>query len=109
MPPQVIKQLRLQKQYLKHIPSLFKVTGDLPSAINEARWLGEHVEQQIPSSDPGARKLALQNLCKRRENHEPLQYILGSQPFGELSIKCEPGVLIPRYVFTSSHLSKHLF
>jgi HemK-like putative methylase len=27
----------------------------------------------------------------------PLQYILGSQPFGELDIKCIPGVLIPRW------------
>lgn len=26
----------------------------------------------------------------------PLQYILGSQPFGPLDIKCRPGVLIPR-------------
>lgn len=28
---------------------------------------------------------------------EPLQYILGSQPFGSLEIRCEPGVLIPRW------------
>lgn len=34
---------------------------------------------------------------KRRGQLEPLQYILGSQPFGPLDIKCEPGVLIPRW------------
>lgn len=28
---------------------------------------------------------------------EPLQYILGTQPFGLLEILCEPGVLIPRW------------
>jgi hypothetical protein len=37
------------------------------------------------------------HLCKRRSRPEPLQYILGSQPFGPLDIKCRPGVLIPRY------------
>lgn len=26
----------------------------------------------------------------------PLQYVLGSQPFGSLDIKCRPGVLVPR-------------
>lgn len=34
--------------------------------------------------------------AKRRSNNEPLQYILGSQPFGPLDLKCMPGVLIPR-------------
>ena len=41
---------------------------------------------------------------KRREKGEPLQYILGTQPFGELEILCRPGVLIPRWeteVYTS--------
>ncbi|KAH3664223.1 hypothetical protein OGAPHI_004574 [Ogataea philodendri] len=33
---------------------------------------------------------------EERAKHVPLQYILGSQPFGELNIKCRPGVLIPR-------------
>jgi methylase of polypeptide subunit release factors len=27
-----------------------------------------------------------------------LQYILGTEFFGELEIKCRPGVLIPRWV-----------
>lgn len=33
----------------------------------------------------------------RRSRHEPLQYILGSQPFGPLDISCRKGVLIPRW------------
>lgn len=37
-------------------------------------------------------------LARRRARGEPLQYLLGSQPFGELDIKCGKGVLIPRYV-----------
>jgi len=38
----------------------------------------------------------LLQLCHRRGQGEPLQYLLGSQPFGSLDIKCAPGVLIPR-------------
>ncbi|KAK5694436.1 hypothetical protein LTR17_024812 [Elasticomyces elasticus] len=33
---------------------------------------------------------------RRRAHGEPLQYILGSTYFGNLKIKCRPGVLIPR-------------
>ncbi|KAI1360306.1 S-adenosyl-L-methionine-dependent methyltransferase [Xylaria arbuscula] len=35
-------------------------------------------------------------LVARRGAGEPLQYVLGSQPFGDLEILCEKGVLIPR-------------
>lgn len=37
------------------------------------------------------------NLVKKRSRGVPLQYILGSQPFGDLDILCRKGVLIPRY------------
>lgn len=40
------------------------------------------------------RKVA--SLCRRRARGEPLQYLLGSQPFGPLDIQCRRGVLIPR-------------
>lgn len=46
---------------------------------------------------PGWRNL-LQSYVRRRSKGEPLQYILGNQPFGEkLEILCEKGVLIPRW------------
>ncbi len=35
-------------------------------------------------------------LLKRRAAREPLQYILGRQPFRELDLEVRPGVLIPR-------------
>lgn len=35
-------------------------------------------------------------LLKRRAAREPLQYIIGRQPFRELDLEVEPGVLIPR-------------
>ncbi|KAG6831683.1 hypothetical protein H0H92_008326 [Tricholoma furcatifolium] len=55
-------------------------------AQNELRWLKSHAKS--PSQ--------LQNLVKRRVAGEPLQYILGSQPFGPLNLLTRPPVLIPR-------------
>ena len=39
---------------------------------------------------------AFRPLLRRRASREPLQYILGHQPFRELDLRVEPGVLIPR-------------
>ena len=39
---------------------------------------------------------AYRPLLKRRAAREPLQYILGRQPFRELDLEVAPGVLIPR-------------
>lgn len=45
----------------------------------------------------GASELdAFRPLLRRRANREPLQYILGRQPFRELDLEVGPGVLIPR-------------
>lgn len=41
---------------------------------------------------------AVRRLCRRRGRGEPLQYVLGNQPFGPLEILCKRGVLIPRCV-----------
>jgi methylase of polypeptide subunit release factors len=40
----------------------------------------------------------LRELVKKRASGSPLQYLLGSEYFGDLEIRCRPGVLIPRYV-----------
>ncbi|KAJ7772540.1 S-adenosyl-L-methionine-dependent methyltransferase [Mycena maculata] len=40
--------------------------------------------------------LSLEKMLARRIAGEPLQYILGEQPFGPLTIKLRPPVLIPR-------------
>jgi release factor glutamine methyltransferase len=39
---------------------------------------------------------AFRPLLRRRAAREPLQYILGRQPFRELNLEVRPGVLIPR-------------
>lgn len=82
------------------LPLVLRATGTLSSAIRELRWLSEHVQEQDkpPSLSKAQQKQQLLRLCKRRQRGEPLQYILGSQPFGDFNIKCRPGVLIPRHV-----------
>lgn len=54
--------------------------------MNELRW----IQNELPSSQ-------WRNAIVRRGQLEPLQYILGSQPFGPLDIKCRKNVLIPRW------------
>jgi HemK-like putative methylase len=91
------------------LPILLRECRDTQSAQNELRWLTEHAIalQSSPqtrkqrkfltniSSAPGWRT-ALRKLVWRRAKGEPLQYILGTQPFGDLDILCKRGVLIPR-------------
>ncbi|KAH6715020.1 S-adenosyl-L-methionine-dependent methyltransferase [Leptodontidium sp. MPI-SDFR-AT-0119] len=77
------------------LPLVLRGARTLESASNELRWLREHV-QSFKSTSPDENRQRLLRLCQRRSRGEPLQYILGSQPFGELDIKCRPGVLIPR-------------
>ena len=51
------------------------------------------------SGDEGlAKGELLRQLVQRRAKGCPLQYILGTEYFGELEIECKPGVLIPRCV-----------
>ncbi|CZT52347.1 uncharacterized protein RSE6_13665 [Rhynchosporium secalis] len=90
--PSIFKQAYSKSELL---PLILRGARTLDSSINELRWLKEHVQTLKPSS-PGKARLNLLKLCQRRSKGEPLQYILGSQPFGELDIKCRPGVLIPR-------------
>ncbi|KAH8587476.1 S-adenosyl-L-methionine-dependent methyltransferase [Bisporella sp. PMI_857] len=81
------------------LPLVLRGTRDIPSAIRELRWIVEHVQKICPATKPSKvieQKKLLLKLCRRRESSEPLQYILGSQPFGDLDIKCRRGVLIPR-------------
>ncbi|KAG9231887.1 HemK family methyltransferase [Amylocarpus encephaloides] len=79
------------------LPLILQGTRTLRSAINELRWIREHVEERTPAGLPeSVVRRTLLKCCQRRSRGEPLQYILGTQPFGELDILCRPGVLIPR-------------
>ena len=84
------------------LPLLLRTCRDLLSARNELRWLREHIlETTSPGFPPAARHQRLHKLCLQRSKGKPLQYILGSQPFGDLEILCEPGVLIPRFAISN--------
>jgi methylase of polypeptide subunit release factors len=72
---------------------LLPACRDLESAANELRWIREHVRDTKSPIPPGLR---VWNMVEERGKGIPLQYVLGSQPFGDLDIKCRPGVLIPR-------------
>lgn len=76
---------------------LLPVCRDLPSSLTELRWIQNHVDQNDQDSSRKCRRAAVLALCRRRGRGEPLQYVLGTQPFGPLDLVCRPGVLIPRY------------
>lgn len=80
---------RLVRQALSvspRLPPLLRASHSLQQARSELRW----IEKELPRSEW---VLAI----NRRARREPLQYILGTQPFGDLEIQCRPGVLIPRW------------
>lgn len=90
-----------------HLPVLLQECRDLSSATNELRWMKEALDEQYTkrlttnnsrcqAGIPRERETQLMRWVKRRARHEPLQYILGTTPFGELDLKCRPEVLIPR-------------
>ncbi|POS80644.1 HemK family methyltransferase [Diaporthe helianthi] len=81
-----------------HAATLLPACRDLPSTLNELRWIREHVEELQRGRPPSPIRTEhqLASLCRRRGKGEPLQYVLGSQPFGNLDLKCRTGVLIPR-------------
>ncbi|SPO00642.1 related to MTQ1 - putative methyltransferase [Cephalotrichum gorgonifer] len=86
--------LRAAHSTSPNLARLLPVCRDLESAENELRWLGEHASATAPTNRAAAHRLKA--MCERRRSGVPLQYILGSQPFGDLDIKCASGVLIPR-------------
>jgi hypothetical protein len=95
IPPTLLHHARCLDRLL---PSLLPVCRDLSSAQNELRWLGEHAAEVASKQGLGKEKSLLLGYVNRRARGEPLQYILGTEFFGELEIKCKPGVLIPRLV-----------
>ena len=79
------------------LPLLLRQCRTIPSAANELRWLRDHVQSSSHQTSADER---LRKLCRDRSRGNPLQYILGDQPFGDLSILCQRHVLIPRSVLS---------
>ncbi|KAH0024629.1 modification methylase HemK, partial [Aureobasidium melanogenum] len=94
--PRILHQARKVDPLL---PLVLQGTRDLASAKNELRWLKEYVlEQQQNKQGLGSYSIQqqLRKLCVDRARGKPLQYIMGTEYFGDLEIACKPGVLIPR-------------
>lgn len=90
------KEILRARAISSNLVSLLPVCRDLRSAQNELRWMRQHainVLQRARVDD----KRVLNDYVARRAQGEPLQYILGSEYFGDLEIRCRPGVLIPRW------------
>ncbi|KZT08367.1 S-adenosyl-L-methionine-dependent methyltransferase [Laetiporus sulphureus 93-53] len=62
-------------------------------AAQELRWMKDALRKH-PSSP--MRPRSLDSMLERRVKGEPLQYIIGTQPFGPLELLVRPPVLIPR-------------
>ena len=100
--PRLATSLLLKARKLNAlIPLLLRSCRDLESAQNELRWLRDHAVAATAKHPTNSHTQAtcqsrLRRLCEERSRGKPLQFILGSQPFGSLDILCRPGVLIPR-------------
>lgn len=80
----------LVRQVSRQDPLLALLVGVCRSesqAAQELRWLRQELR------DPAVVRWA----CAQRARQVPLQYVLGSQPFGGLELVCRPRVLIPRW------------
>jgi hypothetical protein len=107
IPNALLRQARAIDAFL---PALLAPCRDLHTAQNELRWLREHVNKIAKArrarGDILAKGAFLHQLVRERALGKPLQYILGTEHFGDLEIRCRPGALIPRWV--ASTLSRNL-
>lgn len=109
--PALIHHARRIDPYLAR---LLPACRDLSSAKLELKWLREHsLERVTRTIRPGLgsqlshkivqkqihhRQPLLAKLIKARSSGKPLQYVIGTEFFGDLEIQCREGVLIPRYL-----------
>lgn len=80
------RTVRQALKYDKLVVPLLRANLSVEQARQELRW----IQQELPKAEW---PLAVQ----KRALKVPLQYILQSQPFGPIDIKCREGVLIPRW------------
>ncbi|KAK9356715.1 S-adenosyl-L-methionine-dependent methyltransferase [Lipomyces doorenjongii] len=89
-----------------NLAQLLPEARTIATARTELRWITEYVEEKMTDQAGKGMKVSdsdfqdkISRLCYLRgQKGVPLQYLLGSQPFGDsLDIKCRRGVLIPRW------------
>lgn len=84
------KQSAKLRRIYEFLPQWVRTAGSVGNALMENRWIIQELKQLPPHSVEKAK-------FKRAVLQYPLQYILGTQPFGDLDIKCKRNVLIPRW------------
>ncbi|KAH7166029.1 S-adenosyl-L-methionine-dependent methyltransferase [Dactylonectria macrodidyma] len=89
LPPSLFRRAQ---RHSPHLATLLPACRNIESAHNELRWIKSHVSETCTHRKPER----LKELCRQRGKGVPLQYVLGSQPFGSLDLNCRRGVLIPR-------------
>src|SRR5277367_5242718 len=92
--PRLLHSLLLRARNISPLlPLLLRTCRTLSSARNELRWLREHALAIAGARQGHPREVGalLLRLCQQRSRGVPLQYLLGSQPLGELEILCRPG------------------
>ncbi|KAM3423406.1 hypothetical protein BST61_g839 [Cercospora zeina] len=91
----------------KALLALLPACRDLEAARSELRWLQQHAVAVSQQTGHSRQSSLLARFIRRRACGEPLQYVLGSEYFGALEIRCRPGVLIPRpeTAASTSHLA----
>ncbi|CCF60163.1 hypothetical protein KAFR_0J00950 [Kazachstania africana CBS 2517] len=67
------------------LPLLLRACRTVEQAQVELRWLLKETPRSVRQA------------CVLRSRHVPLQYVIGTQPFGCLDIVCRRNVLIPRW------------
>jgi release factor glutamine methyltransferase len=92
-PTRVAEQLQTTTRVLER--------AGVPAPAVDARWLVEHVlggdprvaaDRELTPGQVGE----LRALVERRADREPLQLVLGETAFRTLTLRCAPGVFVPR-------------
>ncbi|CAB16250.1 putative MRF1 mitochondrial N(5)-glutamine methyltransferase mtq1 [Schizosaccharomyces pombe] len=76
---------------------LYHATRDPSLAKREWTWICKELKLLYPEISKHGLRKKIVNACQLRARNYPLQYILKSQPFGNIKIDCQQGVLIPRW------------
>lgn len=81
--------------------SAMLAAAGVPSPGVDARWLVAHasgVDPRVWGQRPlsAAAAASLDALVRRRAGREPLQLVLGETAFRTLTLRCAPGVFVPR-------------
>lgn len=95
--PRIPASLRRQALAIDPLlPALLPECRHLEDARSELRWLKEHAAARHAAGAAVSHVELLHQLVNRRARGVPLQYLLGSEHFGSVELRCRPGVFIPR-------------